>query len=108
VAAGHRADAVDAGAVRHDEQVIVGARLGVRARSGDIGHELVERRDRVGEDRRRLAAAGHDEPPDRERRADRVRVGVLMTDGEHAPGGPDPIDDRVRDGRRPGREVDHF
>ena len=37
---------------------------------------------------------------DRERRAERVGVGVLVADGQHAPGAAQALDDDLRDGRR--------
>ena len=54
------------------------------------------RRNRIGEDGRRPAARALDEPADRKGRTERVRVGVLVADGEDVSGRPDPVDDGVR------------
>ena len=57
----------------------------------------------AGSDRRRRPSPGRrplDEAADRERRAERVGIGVLMADGEHVASRPDALDDGTRDGVR--------
>ena len=85
---GDGADPIEAPAVRDDEQVVVGVRLRVGSGAIDVGQEVVERRQRIGEDGGRPAAGPLDEPADRQRRAERVGVGVLVADREHAAGRP--------------------
>ncbi len=91
------ADPIDGPAVGDHEQVVVGVRLRVGAGAVDIRQEVVDRRERIGEDRGRPATDPLDEPADRQRRAERVCVGVLMADGEHVAGRRDAVDDRTRD-----------
>ena len=88
-------------AVGDDEQVVVDVGLGVGPGALDAGHEVVERRHRVGEDRRsrgRRSASTSRQTASVD--AERVRVGVLVADRQHAPGGREPLDDGVGHGRR--------
>ncbi len=96
VAARDGADAIDGPAVRHDEQVVVGIRLRIGSSAIDVGQEVVDGWKRIGKDRGRTAARALNEPADRKGRTERVRVGVLMPDGEDLSGRPDPLDDGVR------------
>ena len=94
---------------RDDEQVVGAVRVRVGAEALDAGHEVVQRRHRVGADRRRRAPpSASTSRHDAERRAERVGVRVLVADRQHAPGAAQPVDDDLRDGgevRRRGRRV---
>ena len=83
VAAGDRADALGRRAVGQDQQVVGDGGIRIRADALDVGHERVDRRRLVGEHRGRAPADGLDQAAQRERRAERVRVRVLVADGEH-------------------------
>ena len=72
----------------------------------DAVEEVVQRRDRVGAHRIGERAVRLDEPDDTERGPERVRVGVLVADRQHAPGPAKAIDDGLRDGVEVGPEVD--
>ena len=63
------------------------------------GHRV--RAHRIGRAAERL-----DEPDDAERRAERVGVGVLVADRQHAPRAAQPVDDGLRDGVEVGVEID--
>ena len=83
VPAGDRADALGRRAVGQDQQVVGDGGIRIRADALDVGHEGVDRRRLVGEHRGRAPADGLDQAAQRERRAERVRVRVLVADGEH-------------------------
>ena len=96
-----RPDPIERAAVGHDEQVVVEAGIRVGPGPRDAGQEVVERRHRIGEDRRR----------DRRRRArrggrSRASPRACRRRGSRGRprgrGGPrvEPVDDGVRDGRR--------
>ena len=107
VAGADRADPLERAAVGDDHEVVGGRRVRVGPEPVDAGEEVVERRERVRADGDRRAAAQRlDEPDDRERRAERVGVGVLVADRQHAPGAAQPLDDGVGDGVEVWREVD--
>ena len=83
VAVGDRADALGRRAVGQHQQVVGDGGIRIRADALDVGHERVDRRRLVGEHRGRAPADGLDQAAQRERRAERVRVRVLVADGEH-------------------------
>ena len=100
------ADAVQRAAVGDHEQVVGGLRVRVGPEALHAPQEVVQGRDRVGADGVGTAAQGLHEMDDPERGSERVGVGVLVADGQHAPRAAQPIDDGVRNGVEVRREVD--
>ncbi len=103
----HGADPVQRPAVGDHEQVVVGRRG--PDRSGTARSPAGSRR-AAGPGR---CTRGRAWPPsastsrdDRERRAERVRVGVLVADRQDAPSRPKAVHDHVRDRREARRQVD--
>ena len=85
-----------------------GARpVGVGPEALDAGDEVVQRRDRVGADRRRRRRpCASTSRTTAERRAERVGVGVLVADRQHAARATEAVHDDLRDGVQVRREVD--
>ena len=106
VPAGDVPDPLERSAVGDHDQVV--RRGGVRIGPEPLHavEEVVQRRDRVGAHRIGQPAVRLDQPDDAERGPERVRVGVLVADREHAPGPAQAIDDGLRDGVEVWAEVD--
>src|SRR4029079_1635376 len=67
--------------------------------------ERIQRRNRVRADRIGGTPEPFDEPHDTERGTDRVRIRVLMRDGQDAPRPTEPLDDDVRHSGQIGRQI---
>ena len=100
------ANAIKRPAVRHDEEVVRPVRARVRREALDSREKAVQRRHRIGAHRVGRSAERLDQCADAERGAKRVGVRVLVAYREHATGVAHPLDDGVRDRRRPRGQVD--
>ena len=100
------ADPLEGTAIGDDHEVVVGLGVRVQPEPLDAGHEVVQRRDRVGADR--VGAATHrlDQLRHGERRAERVGIRVLVADGQHPPCAAQPVHDDLRDGVEIRAEID--
>ncbi len=101
----HGTDPLQASAVRDDEQVVVGARVGIPPEALDARQEVVERRDSVGADRISRPTQRLHDRDDAKRRPERVRVRVLMAHGQDASRIAQARHDDVRHGREERGEV---
>ena len=99
-------DPVERAAVGHDEQVVGGRGIRVGAEAVHALDEVVQRRRWVGAHRVRPPTERLDDGHDAEGRPERVRIRVLVTDGEDVPGAAQALDDDLRHGAEEGRQVD--
>ncbi len=92
------ADPLEGAAVDDHQQVVVDIRVRIEPFGRDARQEVIQRGRRVGADRAGLPAVELHDPGDPERRPERVRVGILVTDDQRLPGAGDPLGDEFGNG----------
>ena len=97
---------IERAAVRDHEQVVVGVGVRIRAEPLDARQEAVQLRNRVGADRVGATAARLHDRGHREGGAERVRIGVLVPDGQHPSRASQPFDDGTRNHVEVRAEID--
>ena len=92
----HGAHPRQVAAVADHDQVVIVIRIGVLAEALDLRHEGIHLRHRIAAQWRRAAAQLLHRQGHRQRRAERVRLRVLVADAEDVASSPDALDDLGR------------